>query len=84
MTTRLEPAPPTDEDRHIWRVVCCFYWHERYQTQFCAELQAQRSDRRDADLMYIAQCRRLFSLGSVKRVTAVRVYNIDCGWRLPE
>lgn len=46
----LPPAPLTEEDIPIWRLVCVWYWHKRHG--FCAEHAARNADRRDAALMF--------------------------------
>lgn len=42
----------------------------------------EAADRRDAELMLKAQYKRIYAGGAVFRNTAVRVGDIDCGWRL--
>lgn len=86
MTPRLEvPSISEKEDLDVW------YWVARKFSDAHGStakawnilgLTIRSADRSDADLMYIAQCRRLFSFGTVNRSTPVRVHGIDCGWIL--
>ncbi len=43
----------SEEDESIWRMVCVYFWHRRYKTEFCAELAAANADRYDYERMLV-------------------------------
>lgn len=80
MKPRFNSAPITSEDFAIW---CQLMARWALDGQLCALApKAEVADRRDADLMLAAQCKRVFVPTHMDRRAPIRVGNIDCGWRL--
>jgi len=55
MKPRPLSALHTREDYYVWAVVC-YRFQPKVKRDFCLESYGVESDRRDADLMFFAQC----------------------------